>query len=251
MALMYNSKNDVVMTRDQIAMLPTPAPVGRFHHPVPFAETIDLTMGALERNGFEIRSPEFAVQKDHQRFFGLMEIALEGRFESEYTWTVGLRGSHDQSVPRGITIGSRVLVCSNLCFHGDLATVHTKQTLNVNMRLPAMINNAVTLLPERIARQDEIFDRMRRQEVRGSVGDAALVAMYRKGAFTSAELGRAAMEWQAPSFEEHAQDGFTAWRLLQAATQAVKPVGQSGNHDTIRQRTQIASGWIEHHLLAA
>ena len=56
---------------------------------------------------------------------------------------------------------------------------------------------------------------------------------------------------QAPCGETILRVLFEGWRLLQAATQAVKPVCQSGNHDTIRQRTQIASGWIEHHLLAA
>ncbi|MGL4566355.1 MAG: hypothetical protein ACRCVD_13765, partial [Halioglobus sp.] len=80
-------------------------------------------------------------------------------------------------------------------------------------------------------------------------GDAALVELYRREALTSAQLGRAVDEWAAPSFEEHGEDGFNAWRLLNAVTQAQKPSGDQVNMDLIRQRTSTAVAWMDRELV--
>jgi len=243
--LMYNAKNDKPMSRAQLHMLPTPPAMGRFHQPYPFGDYVEQVAHSLEHTGFEIVGEEYAVQKDHQRMFGLMQIAYEGNSGESHEWLVGLRGSHDQSIPRGLTVGSRVIVCSNLCFHGDLATVSTKQTLNIDSRLPQLIREACRELPNRIIDQDKKFEALKQFEIKPRWGDAALVEIHKRGGFTAAQLSKAVHEWESPTYEEHGQDGFTAWRLLQAATEAVKPNGDSVNHDTIRHRTEVASKFIE------
>jgi len=243
--LMYNAKNDRILTREQMHMLPIPQAMGRFHQPYPFGDYVEQVAHSLEQTGFEVLHEEYAVQKDNQRMFGLMQIGFEGESGQSHEWLVGLRGSHDQSIPRGLTVGSRVIVCSNLCFHGDLATVKTKQTLNIDSRLPDLIREAVRELPHRIIDQDRKFEALKQFQIKPRWGDAALVEIHRRGGFTAAQLSTAVKEWDQSSFEEHDQDGFTAWRLLQAATQAVKPTGDTANHDTIRERTEIASKFIE------
>nr|MBS0019438.1 hypothetical protein [Gammaproteobacteria bacterium] len=49
---------------------------------------------------------------------------------------VGLRGSYDQTLPRGLAVGSRVFVCDNLAFSGEV-TIKTKQTTFIGQRLPS------------------------------------------------------------------------------------------------------------------
>ena len=122
-----------------------PAALGRYRNPVPFGPFADLVANRLERVGFAIDAEEYAVDHDGNRLFGLLEVSpIEGEYISAKEWAlqVGLRGSHDQSVPRALTLGSRVLVCSNLCFHGDLGVFSTRQTLNVWDRLPGMVESA-------------------------------------------------------------------------------------------------------------
>lgn len=251
MSLMYNPANETPMNRAQLMQLPTPQARGRFHHPLGFGEYAETVTNQLERNGLEVVKEEYAVQKDGDRFFGLIEVnspELDGRNiydQASHTWMVGVRGSHDQSIPRGLTVGSQVLVCSNLCFHGDLGTVNTKQTTNIESRLPVLVDRAVRALPQRIEHQEEIFDGLRRAEFKPRWGDAALVEIYRRNGLTAAQLGTAVNEWHNPSHEEHAADGYTAWRLLNATTEAVKPTGTTVNMDTVRNRTQIASSFIE------
>lgn len=251
MSLLYNPQNETLFNRAQLAHVPTPPAQGRFHRPLPFGEYAEFVADALDRNGLAIAEEEYAVSKDHNRFFGLLEVTnkpLEGELITAEEWRVqvGLRGSHDQRIPRGLTLGSRVLVCSNLCFHGNLGTFATKQTTNILARLPGLIRDAVSRIPQLAQEQEVIFDRYKNTELKPRWGDAALVEIHRRGGLTAPQLGRAIQEWDTPTYEEHAEGGHNVWRLFNAATEALKPTGNNVNHDTVRDRSQVVSGFLNH-----
>jgi hypothetical protein len=138
-----------------------------------------------------------------------------------------------------------VLVCSNLCFHGDLGVFSTRQTLNVWDRLPGLVESALQRLPQLAERNERRFDRYRMFEIKPRHGDAALVELRRRGAFSTAQLGRAIQEWDEPTHEEHAEDGHTLWRLFNASTEALKPTGERVNHDLVRQRSERVSAFLD------
>lgn len=242
MSVMYNPSNETLMTRTQLRELPTPAARGRFHNPVAFGAFADEVVGQMNLRGLQAVNEEYAVQKDGNRFFGMIEVApLEGELITAKDWTmqIGLRGSHDQSVPRAITLGSRVLVCSNLCFHGDLGVFRTKQTTNVWSRIPHMVGDALARIPEMARAQELTFDKMRNHELNPGLGDRMLVTLYRRGAFNAAQLTRAIDEWYEPSHTEHAEQGWSLWRLFNASTEALKPTGNSVNMNSIEQRSRL------------
>lgn len=248
MSLMYDSKNDTILTLDQLHDVKTPAPRGRFHQPYPFAEFVDEIKHSMGLIGIKAEHEEYAIQKDGQRFFGLMSLApdLEGEYISSSDWalTLGVRGAHDQSIPRGIALGSQVLVCSNLCFSGNLGVFRTKQTLNISSRLPQLIRDAVNNIPGQAAKQRDIYDTYKGFEMKPRWGDAALVEMHRRNALSSSQLGHAIKEWDSPSYKEHAENGYTAWRLLNACTQALKPTGDNANMNVIQDRSMRVSSFI-------
>jgi hypothetical protein len=245
MGLMY-APQDNIMTAQQLGDVITPAPMGRFHQPVPFGSFLDLVKHRLERAGIEVTHEEYVTTADNQTFFGQMTINVGGVELDGAELTLGIRGSHNQKVPRGICLGNRVIVCSNLMFNGDLATMTTKQTTNVMRRLPAMVDSAVSRIPDAARNERNRQDAYRQFEMRPRWGDAALVEMHRRGAMSGAQLTRAINEWDQPSHEEHAEDGFNAWRLLNAVTEAQKPQpDRAANMETVRQRTIIASTFID------
>jgi len=244
MKLMY-SNEDVLMTADQLAAVPTPAPLGRFHQPVGFGDYLELVKHRLDRSGIRVLHEEYVTEKDRQTFFGMMQIDLEGFSIDGVELTLGIRGSHNQKVPRGICLGNRVIVCSNLMFNGDLANVSTKQTTNVWSRLPAMVDQAVARIPQMAEREAARVEHYKGYELKPRWGDAALVEIHRRGALSGAQLARAIDQWDTPKHAEHAEDGHSAWRLLNAVTEAVKPQGDNCNMETIRQRTAVASGFID------
>ena len=254
--LLYSNGKDVPMNRGQLAMLPTPEKRGPIHRPVPFSDFIDMVDYSLGQAGVEIMGQEYAVTKDHQRMFGLMEIApkqdaLEGEYipAKEWNLTLGLRGAHDMSIARGITLGTQVMVCSNLCFHGDLGTFSTKQTTNIMHRLPGLIHEAIDRVPEMMEHQKDTFKKYQEFEMKKWQGDAMLAEIFRKGGLSGAQLGKAVTEWGEPTHEEHARFGHSAWRLLNACSEAVKPQGERVNMELVRNRTMITSAYLDSKVL--
>lgn len=246
--LMYNPENENLMTHQQLAQISTPAPRGRFHRPVPFATYVDEVKQAFERAGLKSVQDEFAVSNDGMKMFGVMEVSpIEGELITSNEWKLlcGVRGSHDQSISRDLTLGSSIMVCSNLCFSGNLGTFHTKQTTHIWDRLPLLIYEAVQRIPEMAQRQELAFERYHNSTMKPRAGDAALAELVRRGALTGAQFAKALQEWDEPSYPEHAEDGFSIWRLFNASTQALKPTGNNVNHHTIRDRTLIVSGFMD------
>lgn len=54
-------------------------------------------------------------------------------------------------------------------------------------------------------------------------GDHYLMELVRNGALTPSVLGTALREWDQPRHEEHAEQGYSVWRLHNAVTEAIKP----------------------------
>lgn len=138
-----------------------------------------------------------------------------------------------------------MLVCSNLCFHGDLGIFQTRQTTNVADRLPDLIRGAIRKLPEQARKLVANFDRYRETKVGPGYGNQALVDIYRHNGFTPNQLARAIDEWHEPSFDKHREMGWSAWRLFNAATQALKPTGTSGSPIILQQRSQVVHKRLE------
>ncbi len=248
--LMYSSKTDTLVTRAEMADLPLPQSLGRFHQPYSFSEYVEQVHESLDIEGLVATEQEYAIQKDGQRMFGLMTIgpkALEGELITAADWnlTLGIRGSHDQRIPRGITLGSQVIVCSNLCFGGNIGTFNTKQTTNIRTRIPSLIRGAVAQIPQLAGEMEQKFDDYRNFEMQPRWGDAALVEMHRRGGLAAPQLARAIGEWDRPSHEEHAEQGYSAWRLLNACTEALKPTGGQGNMNLVQERSQKVTSFID------
>ena len=253
--LMYNQAQDTLMTRQELSMLETPEALGRFHHPYPFADYVEDVSNALQYNGLTLLNEEFAVTNDGNRFFGLMEVAprnVESLVDAEdWKVIVGLRGSHDQRIPRGLVIGTQVLVCSNLCFHGNITQVKTKQTTNVVERIPELLNAAVAQIPQMAEYQEEVFAQYKRTQLFDATANDMLVELYQRGAFSSPQLTRAIDEFYKPSHDEHLIDGNrTVWTLFNACTEALKPTGQQTNMHLVESRSLKVSDYLEERLAA-
>ena len=70
-----------------------------------------------------------------------------------------------------------------------------------------------------------------------------LMDIYRKGGLNIQQLGIAIKEWDNPSFESHGQfdnrNGYSLWRLFNAATQALNMNEQRENIDIFYRRCHV------------
>ena len=247
MSILYLQANT---NRAQLALIPTPKPMGPRHRPYAFETYVNNVEESLDRVGFEVVHQEYEVSPDHKKFFGAMEIAprvLSGEVytDAEYKLLVGVRGSHDQTIPRGLVLGSQVTVCSTLMFSGNIANITTKQTTFIHRRLPALISESIGHIPELAQAQHDKFEAYQNYEFKNvRQGDAALIEIFRQGGLSAAQLGKAVREWDQPTYEEHARFGKSAWLLLQSVTQALKPTGDNVNHHIIANRTSITDRFL-------
>jgi hypothetical protein len=276
--LLYNSATDNKVERDYLANLQTPAPMGSRHAPYPFYNFATDTVNAIENAGFTIEQEDYAITKDENRMFGLLNVSRPqdstlkttsyiGESDSSFgvpvpvadlhkpDWNmlVALRGSHDQSISRGLAIGSRVMVCSNLCFHGDLGIWNSKQTTNIAHRIPEMVRDAVSGLGHAGQRLKVDFDRFNDTKITRDQGDNVLLDIFRSGGFSPSQLGRAVTDWDKCSVEEHTANGRNIWWLFNSATHALKPTGANINHADVQHRSTIVYNKVANagQLLAA
>lgn len=234
-----------LQTREQLAALNYPAPKGSRHVIRPFADDIELLTSTLDDFGYRVTDEGIGVTFDKdglaRQFFGALEVrpkALEGEYlpADERSIVVGIRGSADQSLPRQLVAGTNVFVCSNLAFHGELTKVSTKQTLRIDDRIDALFREAISHLPQEVERDNQRIAAYKNYKLSGPKGDAILVELVRRQILNASDLPTAIAEWDKPSHDEHAQHGKTAYQLLQACTEAIKPRGNN-------QRAYIPGAW--------
>src|SRR5262245_42719243 len=103
------------ITRAELALISTPEAT-RTHKPVSHAEVANAVIETLGFRRIGVVHDEYVVSNDGMKMFGCMD--LEEEF-SGCRFSIGLRNSNDKSMRLALTIGYRVMVCSNMAFKGD------------------------------------------------------------------------------------------------------------------------------------
>lgn len=255
------------MTREEVEELPLPVAMGSRHIIRPLTQDVDLIEEEVNKLGLQIidsgyavkfqesskyfRNPDAALPKQAQ-VFGIFEIGRTKSLMSPYEGTkdfsimVGLRGSYDQSLPRGIAVGSRVFVCDNLAFSGQIH-MHTKQTLNIDTRVKEFIRQAIQELPNFIELQDKTFNNFKDYSITHDRGENIIIDMFRQEKLSSRGLVEVLKEWDNPSFF-HGEDSI--WSLFNAITQTYKNDEKlviNNIWDNSIETTQYLTNYIETH----
>jgi hypothetical protein len=110
--------------RQDLLSLPTPTPTDT-HKPVAHSVIVEALVESLGYRRLEVVRDEYAVSKDGNRMFGVLDINAE---TTDIRFSIGVRNSHDKSFSLGLTVGYRVFVCDNLAFHGDFTPVTRKHS---------------------------------------------------------------------------------------------------------------------------
>jgi hypothetical protein len=187
---------------DALRAVNTPAAT-ESHVPIPHHEIVELMRFTLGFHQHEIAEEHHAITEDGARYFGIMCLRSP---HGDYTDMLGLRNSHDKSLPIGIAFGSRVFVCDNLAFCAD-HVIRRKHTVRAKRELPALLQAQNTrLLTYKEAMLDD-----------GQV-DQAIMQMYRRDVIGVQAISKVLDAYEAPP---HDWGDRTAWRLFNAATFAL------------------------------
>ncbi len=220
------------INRSEIYQLSTPSGT-ETHVPVPHYALLDLVDKELHHKGIEIIEDEHILDNNGDRYFGL--FALKSTDSLQHTF-LGLRNSHDKSVSAGIITGQRVFVCSNLMFDGEVK-LGLRHTLNVQSKLPFMIEDAISRAINITSFQKERLDNYRTTKLSNNQAENLIIQMWRRGAIPAAAISKIVQEWEQPSHKEFLEDGCSLWRLQNSATEVLRPKSANLLHTNI-QRTQ-------------
>jgi hypothetical protein len=112
------------VNRELLRSLPIPQAT-KTHKPVSHALIVDYLEETISFRQMRIVNEEFAITTDGMKCFGLLELNYE---LNNVRFAIGFRNSNDKSMRLAMTVGYRVLVCSNMAFKGDFTPVLAKHS---------------------------------------------------------------------------------------------------------------------------
>lgn len=193
----------------------------RSFRPLPHGEFTDLLTRSVETAGFEITNTDLVLAKGGNQLFGTMYLARPETSALGYGAAIGFRSSYDKTLSVGLTVGSQVFVCDNLAFSGDI-TLFRRHTTNLMTDLPFRLFTAIQQLPKYFARDDKRYVEYRQATIDQRDADHLIAQALRSNVLGTNQANTMLREWYTPSHAEHTEGGNTVWRLLNAATEALK-----------------------------
>lgn len=202
------------VSRDELMKIDTPPVVGR-HHPIAHWQVVEACEKTLDEAGFGTTSAEFAVGKENNQLFATFTLA--NRIGGTAALAVGLRSSFDKSLPLGLVAGSRVFVCSNLCFRSDLINVRRLHTKHGGERFSIDLKNAISSLPAFQEAEEQRLQNMRATFLSDTEAEALMLrACIDKKILPLKSLPSLVNNWRNPTHAEF--EPRTVWSLLNAFT---------------------------------
>lgn len=213
--------------REVVDAIATPAPVasqtGRLYVPVPHGLVIDSVKQAVCSTGLAIADEHYALSRGGSRVFGLLTLAEPDARGDDYALTVGLRNSHDKSFPVGLCLGSRVFVCDNLSFSGEV-DVKRKHTRYIREALPGLINQCVAKLVSHRGQIDQRIEAYKDTAVENPrhLHDLVLRA-FKARAIPAKAIPAVVKEFEEPRHPEFRD--WSLWSCFNAFTEVLKSHG--------------------------
>lgn len=207
------------VSREDLMQVRTPAPVDRWY-PIPHAEVVTNVERALDTFGLTVTAEEHALWKHGYRYFAVLQVQNGTPDAGGWSMVIGVRNSHDKSFAAGIVLGSRVFVCDNLAFSGEVRFAR-KHTRYIRRDLSGIVMRAVghklfTLKEKQIERHEAYTNRL----IDDRTAHDIIVRSVDAKVIPNAKIAKVLGEWREPSFEEF--QARTLWSLFNAFTFALK-----------------------------
>lgn len=223
--------------RSEVEQVTTPVGTETWY-PLAHADLITEVETQLLSVGFTITRDVHALSHGGSRYFGIFELETPGQAARDYSWIVGIRNSHDKTYPAGLVAGSKVFVCDNLAFTGEvrISRKHTKHAVRDLRHLTA---RAVGQLGDRFHQLDQRIDAYRHQRITDRQAHDVIVRALDCRALTCSQIPDVLDEWRKPRHQEF--EPRNAWSLFNACTEVLK----GANPYAVVARSQALHGLFD------
>ncbi len=182
--------------------------------PISNKHLIDSVKDHLNSNGLSVCNEQYELSKNGLQMFGSMSISTNTT-DSVMVKEFGFRNSYDKTLPVGFVSGSKVLVCSNLMFKGDIILMR-KHTLNVYEDFEKLLTQAVSGINTQFNSILNEYEKMNRIPVSDTVAAHLTGEMYFKNKIKDTHVAIIRREWNDTYKNK------TAWDFCQCTTEALK-----------------------------
>lgn len=173
---------------------------------------IDTIKAQLHSNDFIVSTEQYELSKNGLQMFGSMSVATNNNVMLK---EFGFRNSYDKSLPVGFAAGSKVLVCSNLMFRGDIILMR-KHTLNVFGDFEKLLTEAISNINVQFDAIQNEYGRLNLIPVSDLEASRLVGEMYFKNKIKDTHISIIKKEWNETYKNK------TAWDFCQCTTEALK-----------------------------
>jgi len=198
---------------DEVISVPVPAQTESYV-PVSNMHLIDSVKDHLSSNSLSVCNEQYELSKNGLQMFGSMSISTNNT-NSVMVKEFGFRNSYDKSLPVGFVSGSRVLVCSNLMFRGDIILMR-KHTLNVYEDFEKLLSQAVSGINTQFNSIQEEYEKLNKITLSDTEAAHLTGEMYFKNKIKDTHVSIIRKEWKDTYTNK------TAWDFCQCTTEALK-----------------------------
>lgn len=190
----------------------------RTWNPLPHQTLVETVRGALRQHGLRVTGEAHALSHEGARYFGLLGIGTDNP-QRDYSFVVGLRNSHDRSLPAGLVAGVKVLACDNLAFSGEVK-LQRKHTRHILRDLPQLVADGIGRLQQSWVRQDVRIGRYRAFPLTDPLAHDLAVRAVDQRVFPNRLMPAVLHEWREPRHDEFRPRSIWSW--CNAVTECLK-----------------------------
>ena len=210
------------VSREDLLAVPTPRGTQTWY-PLSHETILREVVGQLESSGFAILEETHALSHEGARHFGVMSVTLPNRAEADFGWIVGIRNSHDMTYPAGLVTGTRVFVCDNLCFSGEVR-ISRKHTRFAERDLRHLTARAVGQLGDKFRGLDQRVIAYKEERITNTRAHDIIIRAVDCAAITPAQIPDVLMQWRKPSYDAFlARTAFSLWNAFTEVFKTVNP----------------------------
>jgi len=189
------------------------------HRPISHSDFLDTVEDGLSRSGLTVDSRSYGLSHDDNRMFSLFELSREGGENGTFKNVLGIRNSHDKAFSAGLVCGSKVFVCDNLAFSGEIK-MNRKHTTHIMRDLPNLVYHMIGQVVEGWMNQEARYEGYQATNLDQSGADEIVGAALRNEAIPPSKHRKVLDEWNEPRHDEFKPRN--AWSMFNAFTEVMK-----------------------------
>lgn len=189
--------------------------------PISYGDLVGTAKESLTASGLSVVEEDYAFmsgkgdERDDAMFFGV--LTLQGK--EDYALTLGLRSSYNQRFAAAIAAGSRVFVCDNMAFSGEVR-INRKQTKFAYRDLVRMVMETMGRLGAMWKTQEQRFDAYKGWDLTDAQVHDILIRSLDAKVMATSYVSKVLEQWRKPAHDDFLPR--TAWSLFNAYTEVFK-----------------------------